>query len=123
MANAKYRGPRVLGEILSDLYALRGFAQLQASGELERAWNDAVGETAQAATQVGRVRRGVLEVTVADSALLEELVAFRKSHLLAALQKQLPDAAIADIRFRIGQVRRGEGTEGSQEVRNKSTSG
>ena len=52
-----------------------------AGGCLERGG----GRAACRQTQLGEVRRGVLNVTVAHSALLEELAAFRKPALLAAL--------------------------------------
>ena len=72
--------------------------------ELEDAWNRAVGEPHCRQTQVGDVRHGVLNVTVAHSTLLEELAAFRKPSLLAALRATAPATPIDDIRFRVGDV-------------------
>ena len=74
------------------------------SAELENAWNTAMGEPHCHQTRVGEVRHGVLNVTVAHSALLEELVAFRKAALLASLQSGAPGTAMQDIRFRVGSV-------------------
>jgi hypothetical protein len=45
-----------------------------------------------------------LSITVAHSALLEELAAFRKAELLAALRRDAPSTPIHDIRFRVGPV-------------------
>lgn len=122
MARPQSRGPKALGEILSDLYTLRGYAQLQASGELEEAWNEAVGEADREHTQVGQIRRGVLNVTVAHPSLLEELAAFRKAELLATLQQRLPDAGVQDIRFRIGLVNRHEKRGTQSESRGEAVS-
>jgi hypothetical protein len=94
-----------LGEILNELFAARGWSRLRAAGELEEAWERAVGESRRGQTRVGAIRRGVLSVTVANSALLEELAVFEKPALLAALRKEATGSRIQDIRFRLGSVR------------------
>jgi predicted nucleic acid-binding Zn ribbon protein len=93
-----------LSDILGALFVAKGYGRLRAVGELEAAWKAAVGESAGRQTRVGGVRRGVLSVTVAHSALLEELAAFRKPEILAALRRDAPGSAIHDIRFRVGPV-------------------
>jgi predicted nucleic acid-binding Zn ribbon protein len=92
---------------LSELFAARGYGRLHAHSELEDAWNAAVGEPACRFTKVGAVRKGVLNVTVAHSALLEELSAFRKRELLDVLRENAPGTLVRDIRFRLGQVLEG----------------
>jgi predicted nucleic acid-binding Zn ribbon protein len=104
MSNASRRGPRPLSEILGDLFTVRGYGRLLARQELDNAWNAAVGEPYCRQTRLGEVRRGVLNVTVAHSTLLEELVAFRKLALLEALRAGAPAMTIHDIRFRVGPV-------------------
>ena len=104
MSSPNRHGPRPISEILGDLFAARGFGRLRAGKELEDAWNAAVGEPGCRQTRVGEVRRGVLNVTVASSALLEELAAFRKPALLAALRQDAPGTLIHDIRFRVGPI-------------------
>jgi predicted nucleic acid-binding Zn ribbon protein len=104
MSNASRRGPRPLSEILGDLFTVRGYGRLLARQELEDAWNAAVGEPCCRQTLLGEVRRGVLNVTVAHSTLLEELAAFRKPALLEALRAGVPATTIHDIRFRVGPV-------------------
>jgi predicted nucleic acid-binding Zn ribbon protein len=98
------RGPRQLSEILGELFTVRGYGRLLARQELEEAWNAAVGEPYCRQTRLGDVRHGVLNVTVAHSTLLEELAAFRKPRLLAALGTNAPATPIHDIRFRVGEV-------------------
>ncbi|WP_422928029.1 DUF721 domain-containing protein [Singulisphaera sp. PoT] len=102
--SSRYRGPKPLGDILGDLFALRGLGRLRAQKELEDAWNAAAGEAASRHTRVGEVRRGILHVTVAHSALLEELAAFQKPALLSALRQNAPGTLIHDIRFRVGPI-------------------
>jgi hypothetical protein len=104
MSNPSRRGPRELSEILGELFTVRGYGQLRALSELEEAWNTAVGEPHCHQTRLGEIRRGVVNVTVAHPTLLEELSAFRKPELLAALRACTPGATIHDIRFRVGPV-------------------
>jgi predicted nucleic acid-binding Zn ribbon protein len=103
-SSPKGRGPRPLSEILGEVFAARGYGRLRGVGELESAWTSAVGEPDCRRTKLGGVRRGVLNVTVAHPALLEQLSSFRKSELLAALRREAPGTPIQDIRFRVGPV-------------------
>jgi predicted nucleic acid-binding Zn ribbon protein len=104
MSNPSRRGPRPLSDVLGELFTVRGYGRLRARQELEDAWNTAVGEPYCRQTRLGEVRRGVLNVTVAHSTLLEELSAFRKPALLSALRSGAPATTIHDIRFRVGTV-------------------
>ena len=98
------RGPKALGDVLGSLFASKGFARLRAASELEAAWIEAAGEAVADRTKVGGVRHGVLAITVAHPALLEELSAFRKADLLAALRRIVPNLPLHDLRFRVGPV-------------------
>jgi predicted nucleic acid-binding Zn ribbon protein len=100
----KRRGPKPVADILGELFAARGLGRLRARRELEDAWAAAVGEPGCRQTRLGEVRRGVLSVTVAHPALLEELAAFHKPALLAALREAAPGTVLHDIRFRVGPV-------------------
>jgi predicted nucleic acid-binding Zn ribbon protein len=104
MSNPSRGGPRPLSEILGELFTVRGYGRLHARQELEDAWNTAVGEPYCRQTRLGEVRRGVLNVTVVHSTLLEELAGFRKPALLAALAASAPATTIRDIRFRVGEI-------------------
>ena len=103
MSNA-IRGPHSLSDILGELIVVRGYSRAWARRVLENAWNIAVGEPHCYQTQIGEVRHGVLNVTVAHSTLLEELVAFRKAKLVASLRSGALGTAIHDIQFRVGSV-------------------
>ncbi len=96
-------GPEPIGEILAQLMARRGFAHLRSTQARESAWREAAGEQLAEFTRVGPVRRGNLEVTVANSTLLQEL-SFQKPDLLKALARLLPAAGIKDLRFRVGPI-------------------
>lgn len=98
------RGPRPISEILAELFAARGLGRIQSAKRLEDAWNEAVGEPNRRQTKVGEVRRGVLNVTVAHSSLLEELAAFQKPKILESLRQNMPDIQVLDIRFRVGVI-------------------
>jgi predicted nucleic acid-binding Zn ribbon protein len=113
MTNLSHRGPRALSEVLGELFTTRGYGRLRAIGELEKAWNTAVGEPDCQRTRIGEVRHGVLSVTVAHPTLLEELAAFRKGELLEALRASVPAMVIHDVRFRVGMLddAHGEGAE------------
>jgi predicted nucleic acid-binding Zn ribbon protein len=104
MPNPNHRGPRPLSDVLGELFTVRGYSKLKARQELEEAWKGAVGEPVCHQTRLGELRRGILNVTVAHSALLAELAAFRKPSLLAAIRASAPASTIHDIRFRVGIV-------------------
>jgi predicted nucleic acid-binding Zn ribbon protein len=100
----KSQGPELLGEILSRLFTARGWGRRQDRLRLEQAWAAAVMPEAAAHTRVAGLRRGVLEVTVGNSVLLQELAHFHKRRLLEALRLRLPGVTVTDLRFRAGVV-------------------
>ena len=97
------RGPQPISSVLADLMARTGFARVQSTAALEAAWREAAGPWAERFTRVGAVRRGKLEVIVSHSTFVQEL-SFQKSALLEALRRALPEAEIADLRFRVGPL-------------------
>ena len=72
-----------------------------------QAWLRTAGPKLAGMSCPGNIRRGVLEVTVASSSVLQELT-FQKTTLLQRIQQQLPDAKIRDLRFRVGMVSNSE---------------
>jgi predicted nucleic acid-binding Zn ribbon protein len=96
------KGPEPLGEILSRLFVARGWGRRQAQLRLEQAWAEAVGSEGVQHTRVSGLRRGVLEVSVDNAALLHKLESFQKRQLLEQLRRQLPGTTITNLRFRAG---------------------
>ena len=97
------RGPQRIADTLSKLMARRGYAQIESAGERDEVWRATVGQQLAQYTRVGNIRRGVIEVTVSNSAVLQELT-FRKADLVRRIAKALPDQKIRDVRFRIGTL-------------------
>ena len=97
------RGPQAIGNVLSELMARRGYARVQSAAEYDAAWGQAAGPLAAQYTRVGGLRRGRLEVVVANSTLMQEL-GFQKAGLLQSLARLLPDQGIKDLRFRLGVI-------------------
>jgi predicted nucleic acid-binding Zn ribbon protein len=95
--------PKPISDILAQLLARRGYARERSTASYTEAWQRAVGEPMGKFTQAGLLRRGALEVIVANSTLVQEL-GFRKTELLAKLGQLLPDQNIRDLRFRVGSI-------------------
>jgi predicted nucleic acid-binding Zn ribbon protein len=102
--------PEKLGEILSRLFAARGWGRRHERARLEEAWSAAIGISGAAHTRVGLLRRGVLEIVVDSAVLLQELAHFQKRILLEQLRSRLPGVTINDLRFRAG-TKNSEGQE------------
>jgi predicted nucleic acid-binding Zn ribbon protein len=100
----KYLGkPKAVGDVLAELMARRGYARQQAAADYSAAWRQAAGELIAAHTRVGSVRRGALEVIVANSVLLQELT-FQKPNILSQLGRLLPQERIGNLRLRVGPI-------------------
>ncbi|MBL8828565.1 MAG: DUF721 domain-containing protein [Planctomycetaceae bacterium] len=95
--------PIKLGEALAELILRRGYAREQAQANFAEIWKSAAGEMLAKYSRVGQVKRGTLEVVVANSALVQELT-FRKQELIAKLRQELPQEKINDLRFRVGPL-------------------
>jgi predicted nucleic acid-binding Zn ribbon protein len=96
------KGPERLSEILSRLFAARGWGRQQERLRLESAWAEAAGPQYAAITRVSGFRRGVLEIEVKGAIPMQELSQFHKRQVLERLRKALAGMTIADLRFRAG---------------------
>ena len=96
------RGPERLSEVLSRLFAARGWGRQQERLRLEHAWAEAAGLEYSALTRVSGFRRNVLEVEVKGAVPMQELSQFHKRQVLERLRKALTGVTIADLRFRAG---------------------
>jgi predicted nucleic acid-binding Zn ribbon protein len=98
------RKPKTIGNVIAQVITARGYGRIQADTNFADAWKAAVGEALAKYTKPGRLRRGVLEITVANSMTVQELT-FQKQQILKQLQTNQPDAKIRDLRFRIGNIK------------------
>ncbi len=96
--------PKPIADILAQLMARRGYARQMAAASYAEAWRDAIGDKLLPFTRPGQIRRGVLEVFVANSTMMQELT-FQKSAILAKLKPLLPEEDIRDLRFKIGSMK------------------
>jgi hypothetical protein len=93
-------GPTAIGRLMSRLLARTGYDREQAASGLVDAWQQVVPEHLRAASQPGLVRRGVLEVFVTHSALVQEM-GFHKRQAVTRLAELVPAEGITDIRCRL----------------------
>jgi predicted nucleic acid-binding Zn ribbon protein len=96
--------PKTASRWVNQIVARWGIAESQSADELETAWREVAGESLAGRTRVGAVRRGVWEITVETSALLQQIT-FQQRALLQQLQDKKPHFAIRQLRFRVGPVR------------------
>jgi hypothetical protein len=95
------RGPQRLSLALAELIALRGYARPRGDADLQTAWRDAAGQTIGKQTRAVAIRRGVLQISVAHSALLAELNGFYKQTLLAKLTELHAHLKVRDLKFKL----------------------
>ena len=104
------RQPKRLGNVVAQLVQRRGYAAIRAAGARDDAWLAVVSEVMEgnsdawaSSTRVAGLRRGTLEIQVANSLLMQELT-FQKQMLIQRIQEKLPDEKIKQIKFTIGRV-------------------
>ena len=95
--------PKRIGDILSQLMARRGYARIQSGDKCAQAWREAAGELLAACSRATQVRRGVLEVLVSNSMMVQE-IGFQKSALIQRLTELLPDEKIRNLKLRVGPI-------------------
>ncbi|HBO43017.1 MAG TPA: DUF721 domain-containing protein [Planctomycetaceae bacterium] len=95
--------PQTIGNIVGDMMIEKGLTRGQSSETVEAAWRNAVGDEGAPYSRPGRIRRGVLEVMVSHSTMVQELV-FQKAELLHSLRRLLPDTKILDLRFQVAPI-------------------
>jgi predicted nucleic acid-binding Zn ribbon protein len=93
--------PTPLSAVISELIARKGLARVQGNAQLVGVWKTVAGDRISSRTKVLGLKRGVLEVAVDNSALMNELASFHKTALLHKLQKEYSEHRITDIRFKL----------------------
>lgn len=95
--------PKRIGDILSQLMARRGYARVESGDACADAWRDAAGAEVAACSRATQVRRGVLEVIVTHSTMVQE-IGFQKPALIKRLAELLPDENIRDLKLRVAPI-------------------
>ena len=98
------RRPKKIADVVAQLIAKRGYGRLEADDQLASAWSAAAGSALAAVSRAGKMRRGTLEVWVANSIAMQEF-GFEKDRILDELARTLPDAKIRGLKFRVGQIK------------------
>jgi hypothetical protein len=93
--------PPTLGAALSELFALKGYANARGDAQLAEIWKELAGERIAQRTVVLGVHRGVLQIGVTSAAMLSELASFHKGRLVEALKANYPDLKLKDIKLRL----------------------
>jgi hypothetical protein len=93
--------PAALGDVISQLFALRGYGRTQGNKQLENSWAEVVGSDISEQTKVMGLKNGVLQIGVSNSALISELSAFLKPEFLEKFQTDYSHLKIKDIKFKL----------------------
>ncbi len=101
-----FRKPKQAADLLSNLMARKGYAQVESQTALIQAWNEIIEPTLRTKTQVARVKSGVLEIVVSSAAINQQLT-FQKANLLKQIQQRWSEK-IKDLRFKVGVVDLGQ---------------
>ena len=94
---------KTIGSVMGQLLAKKGYGQVQAAKSCASAWQEALGSRFQKDTRCGNVRGGILEVTVSNSLVLQELT-FIKIQLIKQLATLAPEHKITGLKFKVGAV-------------------
>ena len=95
------RGPRPLGEAISQFISERGLAGSAGLGTLNELWKEIVGEDIGQRSRVTAIRNGTLEIGVKSSALLNELVGFYGDEFLDLIKADDRGRSVKAIKFRL----------------------
>ena len=88
---------------MGQLFAKKGYGQVQAAKSCESAWQEALGSRFEKETRCGSMRGGILEITVSNSLVLQELT-FIKAQLVKQLTTLAPEHKITGLRFKVGPI-------------------
>lgn len=92
-----------MGDVVGQLLVKRGYGNVQQAQSLQQLWQGVAGDQYAASTRAAQLKRGVLEVTVANSAVMQELT-FVQAKLVKALAQAAAEQKIQKIRFKVGSV-------------------
>lgn len=91
--------------LLARIMAEAGFGKSSVVVEVDRHWQQVVGETVALHTRPIGYRRGVLIVEVDSAAWQQELTSFRKQKVLQRLAEECPRQKIHDVKFEMAGLK------------------
>ena len=91
--------PTMIRDLLAQLIRRKGLVDRSATKGLELVWNQAVGPELGRFSKPRKIRGGILEVVVSNSAVLEQLRGYLHQEVLEKLQSGLPDSEVRSIRY------------------------
>ncbi len=94
------RSPKPIQRAITQVMVRKGYGRQQATGHLEQAWRQAVGESFADATAVGKLYRGTLQVFVANSTIQQEIM-FVQQEILKRLHQAVGNRDIRNLRFQV----------------------
>ena len=99
MSDETLSTPSSLKSALTRLIRRKGLVNRSAAEALNAEWSRIVGPEIGRRSRARRIRDGVVEVVVTNSAALEELRGFMHEAVLAQMQASLPESGIRSIRY------------------------
>ncbi len=99
MSDEGLSSPSSLKNALTRLIRRKGLVNRNAAEALNAEWHRIVGPDIARRSRAGRIRDGVLEVLVTNSAAMEELRSYLHESVLEQLQSSLPESNIRSIRY------------------------
>ncbi len=99
MSDEGLSSPSSLKFSLKNLIRRRGLANRSAAESLNAEWSRIVGSKIGQRSTARRVKDGVLEVVVTNSAAMEELRSYLHESVLEQMQSSLPESNIRSIRY------------------------
>lgn len=91
--------PARLGNVLNKLVRQRGIAEQSYGNVLDSIWKEVAGERIAGKSFVRKLRNGVLEISVTNGAILEELSSYLKHDLLQEVSRKHPEPPITSLKF------------------------
>jgi predicted nucleic acid-binding Zn ribbon protein len=91
--------PSSLKNALMSLIRRKGLVNRSAAENLDAEWKRIVGPELGRRSAARRIRGGILEVVVTNSAAMEELRSYMNETVLRQMQASQPEAGIRSIRY------------------------
>lgn len=91
--------PKQLGQLIQSLVRRKGLTEESAGRELDDIWKKVAGQRIAANSYVRRLRAGVLEVSVSNGVILEELTCYLQHELLPKIQQSHPSPPVNSLKF------------------------